>query len=137
VDVVTLDPGALVQRFNTGQYDAIYFGVESSAYDPAKNLDFWLSSGSFHLWHPAQPAPATPWEREIDELMRQQITTSDLETRRRLFAQVQRLSAVHQPILYFAAPRILVAMSPKVGNARPVPLSPPVLWSADTLTVRR
>ena len=25
--------------------------------DPSLNLDFWLSSGSAHLWHPAQQHP--------------------------------------------------------------------------------
>jgi peptide/nickel transport system substrate-binding protein len=136
VDIVALDAGALTQRFAAGQYDAIFFGVEASSYDPANNLDFWLSSGGFHLWNPGQASPATDWEREIDDLMRQQIATIDVEERQRLFAQVQRLFAVHQPILYFAAPRLHVAMSPKVANARPVPLNPPVLWSADTLAVR-
>lgn len=136
VDIVALDPGALIQRFSSGQYDAILVGVEASSYDPAHNLDFWLSSGGFHVWNPGQAAPATEWEREIDDLMRQQIGTANLEERQRLFAQVQRLFAIHQPVLYFAAPRLHIAMSPRVGNARPVPLNPPLLWSADTLIVR-
>ena len=37
--------------------------------DPAMNPDFWLSSGSAHVWNIGQPKPATDWEKEIDDLM--------------------------------------------------------------------
>jgi len=37
--------------------------------------------------------------------------------------------------VYFAAPKIAVAMSRRVGGAQPVLLDPKVLWSADTLFV--
>ena len=47
--------------------------------DPAMNLDFWLSSGSVHVWNPERAAPATPWERRIDELMQQQIAAPTLD----------------------------------------------------------
>ena len=39
------------------------------------------------------------------------------------------------PALYFAAPKISVATSRRVGGAQPVLLDPKVLWSADTLYV--
>jgi peptide/nickel transport system substrate-binding protein len=57
VDSVGLDAGAIVQRWASGEYDAIYFGVEATSYDPDNNLDFWLSSGSFHVWNPGQSSP--------------------------------------------------------------------------------
>jgi peptide/nickel transport system substrate-binding protein len=136
VDVVGMDPGALVQRFASGDYDAIYFGVEASSTDPANNLDFWLSSGSFHVWNPGQKTPGTPWEKRIDDLMQKQIASPDQNDRRRLFSEVQQIFAEHVPILYLATPRLIVALSPRVANARPAPLKPLVLWSADTLAVR-
>jgi peptide/nickel transport system substrate-binding protein len=136
VDVVALDPGALVQRFATGDYDAMFYGVESSDSDPASNVAFWLSSGAFHFWDPGQPKPATEWEARIDDLMQRQVTTTDLQERRTLFSQVQRIFAEHVPALYFAAPEIYVAMSPRVANAVPVPSRPQVLWNADVLAVR-
>ncbi|MBI2221796.1 MAG: ABC transporter substrate-binding protein [Acidobacteria bacterium] len=136
VDVVGVDPGSIVQRWAASDYDAIYFGVEASSHDPANNLDFWLSSGSFHVWNAGQKSPATEWEARIDALIEQQISTTDGEERRRLYAEVQRIFAEHLPILYFAAPRLIVAMTPRVANARPAPLKPLVLWSADTLAVK-
>jgi peptide/nickel transport system substrate-binding protein len=137
VDVVALDPGSIIQRWSAATYDAIYFGIEASSHDPANNLDFWLSSGGFHVWNPAQETPATAWEARIDALIHQQASTTDAVERRRLYAEAQRIFAEHVPVIYLAAPRIMVAMSPRVVNARPVPLKPPVLWSADTLAVRR
>ena len=136
VDVVGVDAGSIVQRWSASDYDAIYFGVEASSHDPANNLDFWLSSGSFHVWNAGQKTPATPWEARIDALIQQQISTPDAAERRRLYAEAQRIFAEHAPILYFAAPRLIVALSPKVTNARPVPIKPLVLWSADTLAAK-
>ena len=66
---MTLDPGGIFQRWSRGDYDSIYFGLQASSTDPALNSDFWLSSGQGHFWNAAQPSPATPWERRIDELM--------------------------------------------------------------------
>jgi peptide/nickel transport system substrate-binding protein len=136
VDVVPLEFKALVQHIMAGDYDAVYFGAQASSTDPANNLDFWLSSGAFHVWHMRQPEPATEWERRIDELMHQQVASSDPGERQRLFAEVQRIFAEQQPALYFVAPRIIVALSPRVANAAPALLSPQVLWSPDTLAVR-
>ena len=57
-------------------------GVLYDTFEPAN--DFWLSSGQFHLWNPGQKKPATPWEAEIDGLMKKQSTTTDLAERRRI-----------------------------------------------------
>jgi peptide/nickel transport system substrate-binding protein len=133
VDIVALDRGALLAQFAKGDYDAMYFVVYPNATDPALNLDFWLSSGSFHFWNPGQSKPATPWEATIDDLMHKQSTTLDRAERRRLFAEVQRVFAAHLPVLYFAAPKVTVAMSARVSGATPVVLQPQVLWNAEML----
>jgi peptide/nickel transport system substrate-binding protein len=137
VDIAALDVGALRQRWMTGDYDSIYFGVQASATDPALQMDFWLSSGHFHFWNPAQPAPATPWEARIDDLMRRQAASPSLEERRELFAEVQRVFGEELPAIYFVAPRITVGVTRRVGNPAPVPQAPQLLWSADTLTITR
>lgn len=133
VDVVGLDPGGLVQRFSTGDYDSIYFGIQNSQTDPALAAQFWLSTGAFHFWNPRQKTPATPWEREIDALMHRQTATFDLAERQRLFEEVQRIFAEHMPALYFAAPRVTLAVSSRVVNERPAPQIPQLLWSPETL----
>ena len=134
VDVVTLDPGGIMQRWQQGEYDSIYFGVQSSTTDPGLNPGFWLSSGAFHFWHPNQKSPATPWEGQIDDLMHRQAASGDLAERRRLFAEAQRILAAEQPAIYFVAPKVTLAVSSRVGNLKPAAQLPQLLWSADTLT---
>jgi peptide/nickel transport system substrate-binding protein len=135
VEVVGLDMGALIAQFGKGDYDAIFFHFQADSMDPARNLDLWLSSGSFHFWNPQQKKPATPWEARIDDLMRQQSTTIDRDQRHRLFADVQRVFAEHVPLIYFAAPKIIVATSARVAGATPVAMEPWVLWNAEMLRV--
>ncbi len=135
VDVVAVDQGSLIQQWGKADYDAIYFYVKASATDPARNLEIWLSSGSFHFWNPEQVKPATAWETTVDDLMRKQSATMDRAERRRLFADVQRLYAEHLPLIYFAVPKVMIAMSARVRGATPSVVQPPVLWNAEALSV--
>lgn len=133
IDIVTLDQGALGQRWMKGEYDSIYYGVQSSATDPALNTDFWLSGGGFHFWNPGQKAPATPWEAEIDDLMHRQAIAPSLAERQQLFAQVQRIIGEQVPAIYFVAPQVTIAVSPRVRNLTAVPQAPQLLWNAEML----
>jgi peptide/nickel transport system substrate-binding protein len=137
IDVVALEAGALVKRFLSGEpYDAVYFFLIASDTDPAMNLDFWMSSGGAHIWNPGQRTPATDWERQIDDLMRRQTTALDEAERRRLFLDVQGLFAAHLPMVHFAAPRVFVAVSPRVTNLTPAVSRPQLLWAADTIAIK-
>jgi peptide/nickel transport system substrate-binding protein len=136
VDVVPLDQRGLFTRWQQGDYDAIYFGLQASSTDPALNADFWFSSGPFHFWNPEQKTPATPWEARVDVLMRQQATAGDLPSRQRAFAEVQRILGDELPLIYFAAPKVTLATTPKVGGAAPALQIPHLLWNADSLTAR-
>ena len=104
----------MIEAWSKGEYDAIYFAIESDSFDPARNPEFWLSCGAFHVWNPGQAKPATTWEGQIDELMKQQATSMDIAERRRLFAEAQRVLAEHMPVLYFAAPKVILATSARV-----------------------
>ena len=137
VEVTALEFPALVDRVTRGAYDAVYFGFAATDTDPAVNLDFWLSSGAFHVWNPGQTTPATPWEKQIDTLMHQQMQATDQNERKRLFFDVQRIFATEIPVLCFAAPNVIVATSARLVNVHPVPLQPLVLWGADTLAVQQ
>ena len=130
VDIVGLDPNSLFGRFAHGDYESIYFGTQASAYDPAMNLDFWLSGGSAHLWNTDAPAP---WEKTIDDLMQRQGAAATLAERQRLFAEVQKVFGENLPAIYFVAPKVSVAMSRHVGGAVPVTLNPQILWNPATL----
>ncbi|HWW87551.1 MAG TPA: ABC transporter substrate-binding protein, partial [Vicinamibacterales bacterium] len=135
VDVVALDGNALIERIISGKYDSVYFNVARSDTDPAITPEFWLSSGTGHIWNMAQKSPATEWERKIDQLMTAQMASSNDAERKRLFDEVQQTFVEHVPVLYFAAPRIYVALSSRVMGASPAVAVSPVLWAPDTLAV--
>ena len=135
VDVVPLEVRTMIEAWGKKEYDAILFAVESDSFDPARNLDFWMSSGSFHFWNPGQKTPATPWEAEIDKLMKMQSTTMEPGERKRLFTDVQRVLGEHEPVLYFAAPKIILATSARVHGLTPSVLAPYLLWNAELIFV--
>ncbi len=135
VDIVPLDPKGLQTRWIAGDYDTIYFGLQTSSTDP--DPDFWLSSGPYHFWNPSQASPATAWERRLDELMRDETTSTDLSQRQRAFAAMQQVFAEELPSIYFVVSRVTLATSPRVINPTPAPLAPHLLWSADTLARAR
>jgi peptide/nickel transport system substrate-binding protein len=137
VDVVPLDINAVMGRWMESRYDAIYHHITLTDTDPANGLDWWLSSGSSHLWHPNQKSPATAWEAQIDDLMARQSTTLDRAERQRLFAEVQRIFVAHNPAIYFVTPRIYVATSMRVAPAKPGLERPQILWAADELAVAK
>ena len=138
VDVVALEFSALLDRFaNTGKYEAVYFSPIATDTDPALNPDFWFSFGSTHLWNMAEKTPATDWERRIDELMAKQIASPDDGERKKLFDEVQQVFKEHEPVVYFVAPRMYVAVSSRVANLTPAVSRPQTMWAADTLAVNK
>jgi peptide/nickel transport system substrate-binding protein len=135
LDIVPLEFSTMITRLLACDYDAIYMRPSASDLDPAGNLDYWLSSGSAHLWNMEQAAPATGWEKQIDTLMHEQSTTLDLPRRQAIFAEVQEVLADNVPVLYFAAPRLYYAHSRRLRGVVPSILRPPVLWNADSFSV--
>jgi len=134
MEIAAIEGGAVVERIVTGKYEAVYFNPQPTDTDPGTNPDFWLTTGTAHLWNMAQASPATDWERRIDELMAKQVAVADENERRRLFAEVLKIFAEHQPVLYFAAPRVVVASSARTVVVPAMdPL--PALWSPDTIAV--
>jgi peptide/nickel transport system substrate-binding protein len=136
VDVVALDVGALIDHVMRGDYDAAYFRLLTTDTDPALNLDFWLSSGSAHMWNPEQRVPSTRWEADIDALMDQIVATLDTDRRRELFAEVQRVMAREAPVLCFAFPRLTIALNSRVVDGTPAPFRPPLLWNPAVIGLR-
>jgi peptide/nickel transport system substrate-binding protein len=136
VDVVTLEQGAVVQRILKGDFESAMFFFSFTNLDPSMNQDLWLSSGSAHIWNREQAKPATDWEKEIDDLMREMTATVDTAERKRLFDRVQGIFAENLPALYFVAPRLHMGVSGRVGGLEPAILRPQLLWNVDRITVQ-
>ena len=133
-DTVTLDQGSLVERvLTTRNYDAAIMARAHPDADPNVDLPLWLSTETAHVWNPKQPQPATPWEAEIDRLMRQQLVTRKYAERKRLFDRVQELAVEHLPLIPLVSPNILVGAKQKLANFRPALMEPYVLWNVEEL----
>ena len=136
VDVVALESGSVIQRMVKGDFDALMFFIAASSLDPALNPDFWMSSGSAHIWNIGQKVPATAWEKEIDDLMREMTAQVNHAERKRLFDRVQAIFAENLPAIYFVAPRLHHAVSSRVGNLEPALNRPQLLWNVEKISVR-
>jgi peptide/nickel transport system substrate-binding protein len=136
VDIVTLDPQGLFQRWGSGDWDTMYFGLQASSTDPSLNTELWLSSGSLHLWNPSQPSPATEWERRIDSLMTDVSTAATLVERQKAFGEVQRILADELPLVHFVALRVTLATSARLRNPTPALQLPQLLWNAESLAAQ-
>ena len=134
VGVVTLELRALLQRLlMTHDYDACVLALGAADGDPSSEMNVWLSSGATHLWHPEQPAPATPWEADIDTLMRRQLTVRDVQARKRLYDRVQELVAENLPVISLVSPSVLAGTAKGLGNLRPTIFDHHALWNVDEL----
>jgi peptide/nickel transport system substrate-binding protein len=134
VSVVTLELRALLDRLlTTHDYEACVLGLGGGDGDPYSEMNVWLSSGTTHLWNLAQGQPATSWEAEVDMLMRRQLTTRDVQLRKRLYDRVQELVAENLPIISLVSPSVLVGATKGLGNFRPTILDHHALWNVEEL----
>jgi len=134
VQVVPLEFRSLLDRVTqTKEYDACILAIASFDADPNSDINVWPSDGGMHFWNPSQAHPATPWEAEIDRLMREQLIATGCEPRKKLFDRVQEILAEEQPMIFLASPDILVGAKNSVGNFHPAVLEPYVLWNVEQL----
>ena len=134
LNVVTLDFPSLIERISHSfNYEACLLGLVNVDLDPSTQMNVWLSSADNHAWNPEQKSPATPWEAEIDRLMRAQASATDNKKRKEYFDQVQQIVADQAPFIYLVNKNALSAISPNVHNAAPVALRPQTYWNIDSL----
>jgi len=137
LNLVKLDYSAIIDRIgNTFNYESCLLGLTNVDLDPDAQMNVWLSSASDHQWNPNQSEPATPWEAEIDRLMRAQSAELSPARRKADFDKVQQIVSEQAPFLYLVTKNALVALSPRLLNADPSVLKPQAVWNIESLTVR-
>ncbi|HLK69112.1 MAG TPA: ABC transporter substrate-binding protein [Bryobacteraceae bacterium] len=134
LNVVTLDFPSLIERITkTSQYEACLLGLSNVDLDPNAQMNVWLSSASDHQWNPGQKTPATPWEAEIDRLMRAQAAEQRPEARKALFDQVQQIVWEQEPFIYLVNKHSLMAFSPQLRNLAPATVRPEAYWNIEQI----
>lgn len=134
LNVTTLDFPSLIERMTQSfQYEACLLGLTNLDLDPSAQMNVWLSSSSDHQWNPNQKTPATPWEAEIDKLMRAQAAETRLAKRKALFDRVQQIVWEEAPFLYLVNKNSLMAFSRQLRNVAPSVIQPHAFWNIETL----
>jgi peptide/nickel transport system substrate-binding protein len=136
VNVVTLDFPSLIERMTEKfNYEAILLGLTNVELDPNSQMTVWLSSGDNHQWNPRQQSPATPWEAELDRLMREQASAVAQKDRKRAMDRVQEIVSEQAPMIYLVNKNALSAVSTTVRGAAPVALRPQTYWNLEQWTL--
>jgi len=137
VNIVLLDFGSLLDRMTKSlDYEACLLGLTNTDLDPTGQMNVWLSSADNHQWNPSQTRPSTKWEADIDKLMLEQKSTTDMKVRVADFRKVQQIVADQLPFIYLIDKNALVAVSSSVKGVAPVPLRPQTYWNAEYLSVK-
>ena len=134
LNVITLDFGSLIERITrTFNYESCLLGMVNIDLDPSAQMNIWLSSAASHAWNPAQPSPETPWEAEVDRLMRAQAVEVSFARRKALFDRVQEIVVEEAPVLVLVDKSSLSGVSNSIENATPAVLQPQSFWNIDRL----
>ncbi len=136
LNVVTLDTPSVIERITQSRdYEMCLFGFVNVDVDPMGQMNIWPSNGPMHAWNPGQKSPATPWEAELDSLMRAQASTNDAKARKAAFDRVQQIVWEQVPFIYLVHKNTMVAVSPALRNAAPVTLRPQTYWNIEYLAL--
>jgi peptide/nickel transport system substrate-binding protein len=134
LNIVVLDFPSLIERISHNfNYEAVLMAWVNVDLDPSGQENIWLSSAANHQWNPSQKTPETPWEAEIDKLMRAQTASQELNQRKLYFDEVQRIVREKAPMLFLVNPDALAAVSSNVKNVTPARLSPQIYWNVERL----
>ena len=102
---------------NTYDWQSVMVSLGSN-YWPISGNNVWQSSGNFHIWHPLQKKPATPWEARIDELYQKGFVTRDPVQAKKIWDEYQQLILDQLPLMYMVYPDSFSAYRDKWGNIR-------------------
>jgi peptide/nickel transport system substrate-binding protein len=136
LNLVKLDYSAIIERITQSfDYEACLLGLTNVDLDPDGQTNVWLSSAANHQWNPNQASPATPWEAEIDRLMRLENAELNPAKRKAYFDKVQEIVWEQAPFLYLVTKNALVAVAPGVLNTNPAVLRPQTVWNVEKLAL--
>jgi peptide/nickel transport system substrate-binding protein len=110
VKVVEERFGDMVTRLDkTFDYEAAVMALEGSP-DAATLRFFFESSGPMHFVNPYQKAPATAWEKQVDDLFRVYATSPDPAARDKAIVEMQVAWSAAQPAFHLYNDRMMVAV---------------------------
>ena len=107
--------GKLTSNF---EWDAIVIGL-TGGIEPHFGKNVWTSAGQLHMWNPHQKAPATAWEKKIDDLFSAGVQEIDDNKRKKFYDEFQEIAAQELPVIYTVLSAKIYAVRNKFGNLKP------------------
>jgi peptide/nickel transport system substrate-binding protein len=109
----------LVEKLDhTFDWDAVLIGFTGTT-EPNNGANMLRSSGNLHLWNPNQPAPATPWEAEIDKLLEQGSREIDVQKRPPYYWRIQEILHQQLPLIETVRATQFTAYKKSIQNFHP------------------
>jgi peptide/nickel transport system substrate-binding protein len=99
-------------------WDCVLIGF-TGGIEPNNGANFLSSSGNLHLWDPAQPKPATPWEAEIDRLLEQGTRVMEPAERAPYYWRIQQILHDELPIVETVRQVTYIAYRDSLENYEP------------------
>ncbi len=115
-----LEFNSLIQKTDNPPYDfdAILLGLTGTS-DPHFGINVWHSSGSLHMWYPRQKKPSTDWEAKTDSLFGAGVKEIDIEKRKTIYREWQRITAENLPLIYTVTAEQIYCIQNRFGNLNP------------------
>lgn len=135
-NLMQLEFNTLVSKL-TYSYDweMVMIGLTGGV-EPHFGSNVWLSSSPLHIWNPRQTAPASEWERRVDEIFASAVIEINDDKRKALYDEWQMLVSENIPVLYTVIPVQLYAASNRIGHLDPTPLGG-LLHNVEELYIKR
>lgn len=115
-----LEFNSLIQKTSNPpfDFDAILLGLTGTS-DPHFGINVWHSSGSIHMWYPNQKKPSTDWEAKTDSLFEAGVKEIDIEKRKAIYMEWQRITAENLPLIYTVTAEQIYCIQNRFGNLNP------------------
>ena len=120
------------------QYEAILLGLQSGVPpDPVgQGQNTLRSRGLTHYWNVGQPKPETAAEARVDQLVEENLTTTDYAKRRAAWVEIQKLLNEECFIIWLPTPVIKIPVRDRFGNVRPSVIPHRILWNMEQVFVK-
>ncbi|HEY2955185.1 MAG TPA: ABC transporter substrate-binding protein [Candidatus Eisenbacteria bacterium] len=120
------------------QYDAILLGLQSGVPpDPVgQGQNTLRSTGLTHFWNIKQPKPETEAEARIDQLVEDNLTTTDFAKRRSDWVEIQKLLNDECFVVWLPTQIIKVPVRNRFGNVQPTVIPHRLLWNIERVFMK-
>jgi peptide/nickel transport system substrate-binding protein len=127
MDFQMIDFGVLGDKLgNTYEWEAYFGATTGGGIDPNGSANFWAPDGEFHPFNqkptagqpPLEGREVAPWEAEIGRLYIEGAQELNLEKRKEIYWEAQRIAAENLPYIHLFTPLSLTAVRNKIQNVK-------------------